>query len=340
MARRRPAFTLVELLVVIAIIGILIALLLPAVAAAREAARKMQCRNNLKQIALAIHNYESSNQRLPPSATIDAVSLINQNASWSIHGRILPYMEQVAVASLVQLTVAWDNQSVLSGLKIPSYSCPSDPNSDNPRDVSPKPASPLYPTTYGFNFGTWLVYDPVKREIGDGSFGPNAKIALRDFSDGLSNTLLAADVKARQHYARNTAPNGGSGVPGATIDEVIAKIPAGITWCKPNGHTEWPDGRVHHEGITTAAPPNSVIPLAYAVDQCAAGENIDFNSRQESTSGTVATYAIITARSYHGGSVNAALMDGSVRSISEGIELKVWRALGTRAGKEPFGLDD
>jgi prepilin-type N-terminal cleavage/methylation domain-containing protein/prepilin-type processing-associated H-X9-DG protein len=340
MPNRRLAFTLVELLVVVAIIGILIALLLPAVAAAREAARRIECRNNLKQIALAIQNYESSNKYLPPSATIDAVSLVNQNASWSIHGRILPFIEQVALADAVQLTVAWDNQAVLSGLKIPIYSCPSDPNSDNPRDVSPKPASPLYPTTYGFNFGTWLVYDPAKRQIGDGAFGPNAKVALRDFSDGLSNTLMVGEVKARQYYARNVEPNDGVDVPGESLDEVIAKIPAGITWCRPTGHTEWPDGRVHHEGITTTAAPNSIVPITYAVDQCGVGESIDFNSRQESTSGTFATYAIVTSRSYHNGSVNVALMDGSVRSVADSIELRVWRALGTRAGKEAFTLDD
>lgn len=339
MPRHRFAFTLVELLVVIAIIGVLVALLLPAVQAAREAARRVECRNNLKQLGLAIQNYESSNRRLPPSAIIDSVSLVNQNASWSVHGRILPFIDQVAVANLVQLNVAWDDQAVLSGLRIPAFSCPSDVNADNPRDVSPKAASPLYPTTYGFNFGTWLVYDPATRQVGDGSFGPNARIALRDFTDGLSNTLLASEVKARQAYARNVSPNGGVAIPGESLAEVIAKIPAGITWCRQTGHTEWPDGRVHHEGFTTAAGPNSVIPLPYAADQCVAGENIDFTSRQESTSATIATCAIITSRSYHSGGVNAALMDGSVRTISDSVELRVWRALGTRAGREAVSLE-
>lgn len=332
-------FTLVELLVVIAIIGILIALLMPAVSAAREAARKMQCRNHLKQLGLAIQNYESSFKCLPPSATIDGLSLVNQNASWSVHGRILPFIEQAAVANLVDLTQAWDNQAVISNLKIPIYSCPSDVNADTPRDVSPKPASPLYPTTYGFNFGTWLVYDPVTRKIGDGLFGPNARVAFRDIRDGLSNTLLAAEVKARQPYGRNAPMAGGTAVPGETLEEVVAKIPSGITWCRPNGHTEWPDGRVHHEGFTTAAGPNSVTPLSYAVDQCAAGESIDFTSRQESTSATEATYAIITSRSYHPSVVNVVMVDGSCRSIADSIELRVWRALGTRMGQEVFTLD-
>ncbi|MFN5435117.1 MAG: DUF1559 domain-containing protein, partial [Planctomyces sp.] len=90
---RRHAFTLIELLVVIAIIAILVALLLPAVQQAREAARRTQCRNHLKQIALAIHNYESSFGQFPPSMAISPS--VTTNASWSIHGRILPYLEQV-----------------------------------------------------------------------------------------------------------------------------------------------------------------------------------------------------------------------------------------------------
>src|SRR5690606_13608677 len=188
-------FTLVELLVVIAIIGVMVGLLLPAVQAAREAARRMQCKNHLKQIALAVHNYESSYGHFPPSASIRMVGAINTNASWSIHGRILPFIEQGTLAGQVDLSQAWDDQQAISGLKIPIYACPSDPGSDTPRDVSPKLASPLFPTTYGFNFGTWLVYDPVSGQIGDGAFGPNSRIGFRDFTDGTSNTLMAGEVK-------------------------------------------------------------------------------------------------------------------------------------------------
>lgn len=327
-------FTLVELLVVIAIIGVMVGLLLPAVQAAREAARRMQCKNNLKQMSLAIHNYESSYGSFPPSASIRMIGAINTNASWSIHGRILPFIEQVALANQVDLSLAWDDQAVISGLKIPVYACPSDPSADTPRDVSPKLASPLFPTTYGFNFGTWMVYDPVSGQIGDGAFGPNSRLGFRDFKDGTSNTLMASEVKAYQYYGRNESPVGGSGTPAASLPSVIARIPTSFAWCRPNGHTEWPDGRVHHQGFTTTAAPNSQVTLAGGSDRCPAGADIDYTSQQEGTSDSLATYAVITSRSYHAEIVHAAMIDGSVRTNSSSIDLGVWRGLGTRSGGE------
>lgn len=327
-------FTLVELLVVIAIIGVMVGLLLPAVQAAREAARRMQCKNHLKQLALAVHNYESSYAHFPPSASIRMLGSINTNASWSIHGRILPFIEQGALANQVDLSVAWDDQAAISGLKIPVYACPSDPSSDTPRDVSPKLASPLFPTTYGFNFGTWMVYDPVGGQIGDGAFGPNSRIGFRDFTDGTSNTLMASEVKAYQYYGRNEAPVGGTAMPDVSVSGVISRIPTSFAWCRPNGHTEWPDGRVHHQGFTTTAAPNSQVTLAAASDRCPAGADIDYTSQQEATSDSLATFAVITSRSYHADIVHAAMIDGSVRTHSSSVDLRVWRGLGTRSGGE------
>ena len=122
----KPGFTLVELLVVIAIIGILVGLLLPAVQAAREAARRMSCQNNLKQMGLALHNYESANRRLPPiGRVVDlSVSATGNNGTWGVHGRILPYLEQQNLANLVDITTAWDFQMAINDLKIPTYSLP------------------------------------------------------------------------------------------------------------------------------------------------------------------------------------------------------------------------
>src|SRR5262245_21146945 len=144
--RHRRGFTLIELLVVIAIIAVLIALLLPAVQQAREAARRTQCRNNLKQIGLAIHKYAHPNTYFPPSAAVHlTVTTTGNNGSWGVHGRILPYLEQGNLYNNVNLTIAWDFQLAIDGLKIPSYACPSDPKSDQARD--PGTGRPkLYPT--------------------------------------------------------------------------------------------------------------------------------------------------------------------------------------------------
>ena len=190
----RSAFTLIELLVVIAIIAILVALLLPAVQQAREAARRTSCKNNLKQLALALHNYADANNVLPPGAAVDlSVSSTGNNGSWGVHGRILPYIEQGNVYDLVDLTVAWDNEMDIDGLQLPIFACPSDAKSGTVRDTGTGRPN-LYPTSYGFNYGTWFVFDPSNGNIGDGMFAPNCKLrevgrALRDIHGSAVETF-------------------------------------------------------------------------------------------------------------------------------------------------------
>lgn len=331
--RRRRAFTLIELLVVIAIIAILIALLLPAVQQAREAARRIQCKNNLKQLALACHNYLDVFASLPPSACINpAVTVTGNNGSWGVHGRILPYLEQGNLYNEVDLTQPWDFQSAIDGLKIPTYACPSDPGSDRARDPGSGRVT-LYPTNYGFNFGTWFVYNPLTGQGGDGAFFPNARLSMAAFTDGTSNTLLAADVKAWTPYRRNGGPVSVA-VPN-TIAEAEAAIASGGQF-KNTGHTEWPDGRVHHHGFTTTMVPNAKTSCS---DGTVTYDECDYNSWQEGKNGVNGppSYAIITSRSFHEGTVQVSLVDGSTRTVSENVDLGIWRGLGTRNKGEVTG---
>ncbi len=336
--RRKHGFTLVELLVVIAIIGILIALLLPAVQAAREAARRMTCSNHLKQLALAVHTYQSGHGTFPPSFCITPRTVLSaNNGSWSVHGRILPYLEQGPAFDMVRLDIAWDAQlgSGVPQMRVPIFLCPSEVN-DKVRTKNG--AAYIYPQNYGFNFGTWLVWNPATDTGGDGSFFVNSRLRPADFTDGTSSTLCAAEVKTFTPYVRNTSdPGKNVPVSPAAVASMGngAELKLGPDTNDNTGHTEWCDGRVHHSGITTVFTPNTVVPFTSGNRTY----DIDYNSLQEGKSLTQPTYAAITARSHHPGVVNAAFMDGSVRPIDDAVDLWVWRAMGTRSGGEPVARD-
>lgn len=339
MMLRRKGFTLVELLVVIAIIGVLVGLLLPAVQAAREAARRMQCSNNLKQIALASLNYESATGRIPPSACINP--RVTTNNSWSIHGRLFPYLEQNALADQVDLSMPWRSFPVLNGLRIPSYGCPSDPKASTPRDAGGAGGVGsffLYPNSYAFNLGTWFIYDPVQNRGGDGATFPNANLRVGAITDGMSQTLWSAEVHTWQAYTRNAGP-GTTAIP-QTVGEAASIAETGIkdriyADGTGTGRTEWTNSHSHHSGFTVTFPPNTKVPYTYNGTQY----NIDYSSRQEGSTTTDATYSILTSRSYHTGVVVGALLDGSVRTYSSNIEMQIWRALGTRAGGEVVSIE-
>ncbi len=328
----RRGFTLIELLIVMAIFGLLIALLLPAVQSAREAARRTQCRNNLKQIGVALHNYGDTFSAYPPSFCIERGKVLtSNNGSWSIHGRLLPYLEHGAAHDQIRLDIAWDAQlaSGVPTMKVPNYICPSEVNDVVRVDAAGQPFT--HPQTYGFNFGTWLVYNPASGQGGDGVFHVNSSVRPADVIDGMSNTLSAAEVKAFQSYIRNTQ-DPGPAVPNSTafVTGLSGQNKLGPNRNDNTGHTEWCDGRVHHSGITTVFTPNTVLRYVVAAREY----DIDFNSRQEGTHATQPTYAAVTARSWHKGLVHVALMDGSVRAVSDHVSLGVWRELGTRAGGE------
>lgn len=324
--RSPKAFTLVELLVVIAIIGILVALLLPAVQAAREAARRASCTNNLKQIGLALHNYHDTLQVFPPAGLYPVGT---PGFSWSAQARLLPFMEQANLQNLINWSVPYTSQTAVARTKVAVYMCPSDFN--DRRRPDPQPSDPSfahYPLTYASNMGTWFVFDAVSQQAGDGLIGPNLVTNMASLVDGTSNTLAFAEVKAFTPYLRDSNNPAGVGV-GAPIDpNVIGSL--GGNFKTDSGHTEWVDARVHQTGFTATFPPNTKVPYS------SGGKvwDIDFNSSREGISATGVTYAAVTSRSYHPGGVNTAMADGSVRFVAQTIDLLTWRSMATRAGGE------
>lgn len=331
---RQRGFTLIELLVVIAIIAILIALLLPAIQQAREAARRTHCKNNLKQIGLALHNYLDVHSAFPPSYCVVPGVTTTVGGQWSAFARILPYLEQANLQNLINWNVNYATQVNVAITRVPAYLCPSDPN-DVVR-VNPSTGVPRdYPASYVMNFGTWKIYDPQTGSGGDGAFFPNSKMRAANFTDGMSNTLCASEAKAFTPYLRNTADPG----PVAPASPSFAAGLTGDGCCigpslqLNTGHTEWADGLCQQSGFTTTFGPNAKIPHTVGGREY----NIDYVSWREGTTATRITYAALPARSYHTGMVHALLMDGSVRSISENIDLRTWQSLGTRDGGEVIG---
>lgn len=321
-------FTLVELLVVIAIIGVLVGLLMPAIQASREAARRTQCLNNMKQAALALQNYESAKKSFPPFCELPRTTTFQP---FSAQARLLPYLEQENVAKQIDLDIAvpFTANPEVARMRIATYMCPSE---DNDRERI-TPTLVYYPLNYCLNEGTWFIYDPVSNEAGDGAFAPNHSFTTSQISDGLSRTLAISECKA---YQPNLWDSGNPSAIGAAPPNTPAELAAyfGGTF-DFNGHTEWVEGDVHETGFTTTFTPNAEVPYT----DSGGSYSIDLTSIRDGESTTSPTYAAVTARSYHPGQVNAAMMDGSVRVVSDAIDPAVWRAIGTRAGDETLSLD-
>jgi prepilin-type N-terminal cleavage/methylation domain-containing protein len=323
----RNAFTLVELLVVIAIIGALAGLILPAIQSARESSRRMQCVSNLRQVGISLAGYEASYKKLPPGAVINyGTNDVTNSEPWGVYGRLLPFVEQQYLLNAVNLGVSWEGQMSISDKVLPIFQCPSDPNATR-LNVSPGKPS-VCPINFGFNHGTWMVYDPVRKLGGDGVFFPNSFLRLSEITDGLSNTLMAAEVKTWQTLLRNGGTP--SPTPPATVDQLVAMMITAPEF-RETGHTEWPEGRLHQTGFTATFPPNTKVIALVGGRRL----DMDYSSWEEGADGMMTpTYGAVTSRSHHVGMVNALRADGSTTSYVEQIDSSVWKALATRRGGE------
>lgn len=316
--QKTSAFTLVELLVVIAIIGILVALLLPAVQAAREAARRTSCQNNIKQLALALHQYVAAKKNFPPSMYFFGTGN-PKNSSWSAQARTLPYLEEGGLESAIDYTQSYNTVRIhgdlLSSTKVPGFVCPSEQRAE--RRASDTEVTHV-PINYGLNFGTWFVFDSATLRGGDGMFFPNSAVNFRHCTDGTSKTLLISEVKTFQSF--DTGSGKGSAASVGSIPDVCSLTSGTV---KETGHTEWVDGKIHETGFTTAMPPNAAV-------QCS-GVDLDWINSAEGKAPSIPTYAVVTSRSYHaGGVVNAGMVDGSVQAVGRDIEPSVWKSMGSR----------
>jgi len=327
--RAGKAFTLVELLVVIAIIGILMALLLTAVQAAREAARRLSCQNNLKQLGLALHCYHETYRVFPG---------IHDARSFSVQAQCLPYVEQENLSRLIdfkQVLLAGPQggvylnpvQAPAARMPLPLFRCPSDAMEDvyteyqisQPGDAF---AGGNYVVCSGSGTGT--TYDT--RFPTDGLFYIGSARGFRDIADGASNTILASEALLGSHHDTNGPqpldfgrqlgwPAGwrfranGPGYPGV-VDPDLAAVAATCTTWRGSRCAGWIIGRQMFSMFSTYLPPNPKIP---------------------DLAGQMHT-GFYHARSNHPGGVNVLFAHGSDRFVSETVELNAWRELGTRRG--------
>ncbi|MEI8226871.1 MAG: DUF1559 domain-containing protein [Planctomycetota bacterium] len=339
---RSAAFTLVELLVVIAIIGTLVGMLLPAVQGAREAARRSACQNNMRQLGLAMHNYENARRHFPPSA--QAVSGTTPGAPWSGQALILPYMEGDTLFKNIDFTQAYSGTSnnslntTVATMRVDVLICASDPQATQVFDTAtglPK----HFPLNYALNTGDYVVYEPATQTPGTGAFAPFTKLKANMFTDGLSKTLAMSEVKARTPRSQDI---GSMPATAPIAPSSIAALVTSGSFSPDGGHTEWVCGRALHIGFTTTFPPNTVVSYTHSDGRV---HDVDVFSKRElsatKASDNTATQVrgVVTSRSHHSGIVNTMLMDGSVRAIASEIDATTWKALGSRAGGETFSSD-
>ncbi|QDU78417.1 putative major pilin subunit [Polystyrenella longa] len=322
-AQRARGFTLIELLVVMAIISILIGLLLPAVQQAREAARRTKCRNNLRQMSIALHNYESVHRVLPPGS-------LGFPFVWSPQAKLFPYAEQANLENLLNYDVpplnafnfgAYDatevnNNDMAAQNYISFLICPSD-RASVPDSIY---GGLSYPACSGSGENGPGTSDDGSIADADGLIFSLSDIGFRHVKDGTSHTIVFSEQLLGD--GTNSAPDDsdyrhrvielplGTQTTPSSCD--VATAPA---WSGQRG-AKWVNGHLADAMYNHWYTPN------YPLPDCHNGYH---------------NFAMTSARSAHPGGVFAAYLDGSVQFIGEAIDSSIWRALATRNGKEPIG---
>ncbi|HEY1379639.1 MAG TPA: DUF1559 domain-containing protein [Gemmataceae bacterium] len=339
---RRVGFTLIELLVVIAIIAILIGLLLPAVQKVREAAARVKCQNNLKQIVLAAHNYESSNGTFPPGAgkfgENDYPTLVQRPSPLAL---ILPYVEQANKYNQFNFSYDVNGNAINEAARqqdVSIYLCPADPSDGYwNQGVGTQPYGR---TNYFANIGRQnnpTVQDPKTSGVFFVEFSSTQwnqlgnkprSVKIQDITDGTSNTAMFSEIKRGLRRGNDEANGTTRTVPWDMINDAAMPnplvypptlIPVG-SGAPPLGYT-CPDsgslfryvGNQYYRGFHFTAYYNHLLPPNPNTSDC-----------------TNLNGGVSPARSYHSGGVNSGFSDGSIRFITNSIDPVVWAYLGSR----------
>ncbi len=348
--RSRDGFTLIELLVVIAIIAVLIALLLPAVQAAREAARRIQCTSNLKQIGLGLHNYISAQNVLPPGR-INA-HIKGAGDCWGLYAQMLPQLEQQQVFNACNFGLAPDTpdpaNTTVNMTFLNVLICPS----DSPPALITLSGFPHASHNYNMNVGSQYpvvaniaaanMPSPAFTGMPDGPFYENSRTSPAEFTDGMSNTAAVCETVRSQQtstYANDplnvfliTGNNSTSG-PALTSDADYASLclslPSTTTQFQATKGVRWYYGAPGHSMYNHRRPPDD------KQADCRGG--LPHSVRSDPLWSWLSLN--VAARSKHPGGVNTLMADGSVKFMKDTINAMTWQALGSRNGGEVVSAD-
>ena len=351
--KSRAGLTLIELLVVIAIVGLLVGIILPAVQSAREAARRTSCLNNLKQLGIALHNYESAEQVFPPAFPATPQRGYTPPTypgylwSWSVLAQLNPFLEQTAIANSMDVSLPMYDSPLVStpnvlpqnqsacGKLVPLFLCPSDKG---------RPVSTAYgiqnlgPTNYAVCIGSGSGNDPILGTPwdADGSFRARDGIRARDIRDGTSRTAAMSEsiLGAGPENASGPAPSPPNGGPNVAYKYVVppGTLPSdgdcasASLWNTQNLRGfMWASGELRCGSYNHYYTPNSP-------NYDCIGNVVDPSSEQFLTA-----VGFRAARSRHVRGVLVLMMDGSVRFVTDTVQDTVWQAAATRAGDESAG---